>query len=281
MITKPQTVNAPTPVFDVTEATFERDVLLRSREVPVVVDFWAPWCGPCRTLGPTLERLATEAKGSWLLAKLNTDEHQRIAAAFRIQSIPAVKAFREGKIAAEFVGALPEGQVRAWLKQLVGEPGDNALASIAAIEASDPQRAVALYRQLLEQDPKNVPAFFALGRLLFLQGDPEGMGLLKHVPTGTPQYAQAQALLPLSDFFAVLDEPEQSGDLETRYRRAARDLHARRYQEALDELLTLVAHDRSFRDDGARKALLGAFALLGDEHPLVPQYRRKLANTLF
>jgi putative thioredoxin len=281
MLTKPQTVNAPTPVFDVTEATFEREVLLRSREVPVVVDFWAPWCGPCRTLGPTLERLATEAKGAWLLAKLNTDENQRVAAAFRIQSIPAVKAFRDGKIAAEFVGALPEGQVRTWLKQFVGEPGSAALEAIAALEASDPQRAVALYRQLLEQDPKNVAAFFALGRLLFLQGDPEGEGLLKHVPSGTPQYAQAQAILPLGEFFALLNEPEQNNETEARYRHAARDLRERRYHEALDALLNIVARDRDFRDDGARKALLGAFALIGDDNPLVVQYRRKLANTLF
>jgi putative thioredoxin len=281
MLTKPQTVNVPTPVFDVTEATFEREVLLRSREVPVVVDFWAPWCGPCRTLGPTLERLATEAKGAWLLAKLNTDENQRVAAAFRIQSIPAVKAFRDGKIAAEFVGALPEGQVRTWLKQFVEERGDTAQAAIAALEASDPQRAIALYRQLLEKDPKNVAAFFSLGRLLFMQGDPEGEGLLKHVPSGTPQYAQAQALLPLSDFFAVLDEPEHSGELEARYRHAAHDLRERRYQQAMDELLAIVARDRGFREDGARKALLGAFALLGDDNPLVAHYRRKLANTLF
>jgi putative thioredoxin len=124
------------PVIEVNERTFDQEVIARSREAPVVVDFWAPWCGPCRTLGPTLERLAAEAKGAWVLAKVNVDENQRLAQAFRVQSIPAVVAVHQGKVVDQFVGALPESQVRAWLKRFVPEQGGSLLEAAQALEAS-------------------------------------------------------------------------------------------------------------------------------------------------
>jgi putative thioredoxin len=267
-------------VIEVDEASFEREVIARSQEAPVVIDFWAPWCGPCRTLGPTLERLASEAKGAWVLAKVNVDENQRLAAMFRVQSIPAVKAVHNGKIVDEFVGALPEPQVRAWLKRFVPEPGGSLLEAAQELEASDPQGAAARYRLLLGDEPENAAAMFSLGRLLLLQGEPEGLETLRQVPAGDPFYARAQAALPLAELLDSADRPAE-GESETRYRQAARAARAGDYQAALDELLALVARDRAFRADGARKALLALFAALGDEHQLVPAYRRRLANTLF
>jgi putative thioredoxin len=267
-------------VIEVDEASFEREVIARSQDAPVVIDFWAPWCGPCRTLGPTLERLASEAKGAWVLAKVNVDENQRLATMFRIQSIPAVKAVHNGKIVDEFVGAQPESQVRTWLKRFVPEKGDSLLEVAQAMESSDPQGAAARYRLILGEEPQNVEAMFNLGRLLLMQGESEGVETLLQLPASTPLYARAHALLPLADFFAAADRPSD-GDSAARYRRAATLARSDAYAAAMDELLAIVARDRAFHDDGARKALIGLFAALGDENPLVSAYRRKLANTLF
>jgi putative thioredoxin len=282
----PAAGTAPGAVIEVDERNFEQEVLARSQQTPVVIDFWAPWCGPCRTLGPTLERLAAEAKGAWVLAKVNVDENPRLSQAFRVQSIPAVMAVSAGKVVDQFVGALPESQVRAWLKRFVKEQeqgqgqGGSLLDAARELEATDPEGAAARYRLILGEEPENAEALFALGRLLLLQGTPEGVAALKQVPAGSPQFARAQAALPLADFIAEADGPD-AGELDARYRKAARATRSGDYASAVDDLLAVVARDRAFRDDGARKALLALFAALGDEHAAVPAGRRRLANTLF
>lgn len=268
-------------VIEVNERSFEQEVLARSQQTPVVIDFWAPWCGPCRTLGPTLERLAAEAKGAWILAKVNVDENPRLSQAFRVQSIPAVVAVFQGKVVDQFVGALPESQVRTWLKRFVPEQTGSLLDAARELEANDTEGAIARYRLLLGEEPDNTEALFALGRLLLLQGNPEGVATLKQVPANSPQFARAQAALPLATFF---DEPAggaADNTLDARYQQAAHAAARGDYSAAIDELLAIIARDRSFRDDGARKMLLALFAALGDTHPLVPPARRRLANTLF
>lgn len=267
-------------VLEVSERNFQQEVIERSREAPVVIDFWAPWCGPCRTLGPTLERLAAEAEGAWALAKVNVDENQRLAQAFRVQSIPAVMAVYDGKVVDQFVGALPESQVRAWLKRFVPERGGSLIEAARALEASDPQGAAARYRLILGDDPDSAEALFGLGRLLLLQGEAEGPEALRQVPAGSPLFARAQAALPLAEVLAAAGGAPE-GDLDARYRQAARAIAAGQHGPAIDDLLAIVMRDRGFRDDGARKALLALFAALGDEHPLVAPARRRLANALF
>jgi putative thioredoxin len=277
-------------VIEVNEHDFAAQVLQRSQTTPVVVDFWAPWCGPCRTLGPTLERLAGEAKGGFILAKINVDNNQRLAQSFGVQGIPAVKAFRDGRVVDEFTGALPESQVRAWLKKLAPAPANSAFEAALALEERDPAEAAARYRMALGDDPDNVDALVGLGRLLVLQGDAEGAEALRQVPSDTPQYAQAQAWLALANFFAQANGHTSEtlssqvtanpNDLEARYQLAARLASQRQYGEAIGQLLAIVERDRAFRDDAARKTLLALFEALGDD-PLVTSGRRRLANALF
>ena len=278
-------------VIEVDERSFQAQVLERSRSVPVVVDFWAPWCGPCRVLGPTLEKLAKESNGAWVLAKINVDNNQRLAQMIRVQGIPAVKAFRDGKLADQFEGALPESQVRAWLKRLLPAEANDPLAAARELEERAPDEAAARYRLALGQNPDDHDALLGLGRLLVQQGEAEGAEALKQVPANSPHYAAAQGWLALAEFFgeARTSKPDalqaqvaaQPGDIDARYKRAALQARNRRYDGAIEQLLAIVGRNRAFRDDGARKMLLALFAVLGDQHPLVAPARRKLANLLF
>lgn len=278
-------------VVEVDERTFEQAVLARSHEVPVVVDFWAPWCGPCRTLGPILERLAAEAQGAFVLAKINVDNNPRLSAAYKVQGIPAVKAFRNGSMVDEFSGALPESRVRDWLKRLIPAPLDQLAEAAAALEAHDPQAAAARYREALALDANHPASLLGLGRLLIADGDSSGAELLGRVPAGTPLYPRAQAWLTLADFFpqagagnaAELTEQiaASPNDVEARYQLAAHAARAGQHAEAISQLLAIIVRDRAFRNDGARQMLLALFTALGDQQPLVVEGRRKLASALF
>ena len=267
------------PIFDVNEASFDAAVLQRSRETPVVVDFWAAWCGPCRVLGPILERLASEAGGTWVLAKVDVDRNQRLASSFGVQGIPAVKAFRDGKLVEQFEGALPESQVRAWLGRVVPSPADTLARQAAELEHDDSAAAAALYQQVLDLDPQHGAGLLGLGRVLASTGDPQAREVLQQIKRGTPEYPAAAALLELVDFFAAA-EADATGASGTAYRDAAHQARDGQWRGALEGLLGIVRTDRAFNNDAARRAMLAIFALLGDD-PLAGEYRRKLANALF
>jgi putative thioredoxin len=279
-------------VIDVDEQSFQAEVVDRSHDAPVVIDFWAPWCGPCRTLGPVLEKLAGEARGAWVLAKINVDENPRLAQAFGVQGIPAVKAVHQGRLVAEFTGAQPESQVRTWLKRFVPERAEEAPPEdLAALAERDPQAATQRYRAILAKTPDDAAAMLGLGRLLLAAGDGEGAALLKGVPVTAPQYQAAQGWLTLGKLVAEADREaafellarvdQDPADLEARYQLAAHQIGGQRNEDAIEHQLEIVARNRELREDGARKALLALFAALGDQHPLVASARRRLANLLF
>ena len=277
-----------THVRDVDEATFSREVIERSRQVPVVVDFWAAWCGPCRVLGPVLERLAEAAGGDFELVKVDVDANPQLAMEYRVQGIPAVKAFRDGRVVAEFTGALPEPRVGEWLKGVTPSASDRLAADgRAAEERGDTRAAEEAYRAALGQDAGHAGATVGLARVLAAGGAVrEALELLEPLVGN----AEAERLRSRLRFRAASEHVDVDA-LNARLEADPRDIEAHyqlglalaadeAYTAALDHLLEAVRIDRR-AGDGARKAMIEIFSLLGDEDPRTQDYRRRLSSVLF
>jgi len=271
-------------IIDVTEATFDYEVLAYSRQVPVVVDFWAPWCRPCRVLGPLLERLTEEAQGAFRLAKVNVDENPNLALRYNVRSIPAVKAFVRGAVVAEFHGAQPEPVVRTFLRQLAPSPTDLLLEKGETLLAErDWEGAMEAFRQALENQPANAEALLGLARgLLATNQADEALPLLKNFPASR-QYDSAEKLLPLAEVLTrpEADETDTADPLEAAYRHALRLIRRGNIEAALDGLLDVLRQDKHYRDGEAHRVVLALFEVLGLDQPLTRQYQQELANILF
>lgn len=287
-------------MIDANQASFSRDVIEASREAPVLVDFWAPWCGPCRVLGPILEKLEAEYGGRFRLVKINSDENPELAAQFRVRSIPYVVAFIDGQPVDAFVGVLPEGQLRAFLGKLLPDPSEiERRKALKLIEAGGLDEAAAALRAAIALDPGNDAARLDLAALLAERMQApvtqaridEAREVLAHASAAAKLQARYRALQTRLDSVTQaarlpgLDELQRRiearpDDLQARLDLAQVHIAQRRFEPALQQLLEIVARDRKFGDDIGRKTMLAVFEMAADQPALVSQYRRRLAAEL-
>ncbi|WP_137388621.1 thioredoxin [Rhodoligotrophos defluvii] len=288
-------------IKDSDTAHFMADVVEASRQVPVIVDFWATWCGPCRQLGPALEKAVLAAKGKVRLVKIDVDKNQQLAAQMRIQSIPAVYAFVNGQPVDGFLGALPESQIKAFIDRLTAGVGGGADQEVQALLAeadealrlNNPGGAIEAYAQVLQYEPDNLAAIAGLARCQIQMGDPQAAAeTLQMVPAdkqSDPLIASARAALELAANPVDTSEIDQ---LETAVSRDPKDLQSRfdlamalnavgRRSDALEHLLAIVRMDRAWNEEAARKQIVKLFEAWGPKDELTVSGRRKLSSILF
>ena len=299
----PQAVPADL-IKDSDQTKFAKDVIEASRTVPVIVDFWAPWCGPCKTLQPMIEKVVKEAKGAVKLVKIDIDKNQMLAQQLRIQSIPAVYAFFGGRPVDGFMGAVPESQVKAFVDKLIQASGGAAggagseLAELlehakTAVAQNDMEPAAQIYSEILGVDPANVPALAGLARYHMNAGDFEqATTLLGQVPAKEQNHAEVVAVKAALDLAEKAKEAGPVDDLKAKAAADPKDFQSRldlamaywagdRKQEAIDELLAMIKADRAWNEAAARTQLLKFFEALGFSDPLSVDGRKRLSTILF
>jgi putative thioredoxin len=284
----------PDPSGDVVEAhdqDFEVKVLERSRQVPVLVDFWAPWCGPCKVIGPVLEKLSKSWGGRFELVKVNMDENPMLAQVLRIQSIPAVKLFINGQIHDEFVGAYPEPEIVRFLEHnLPSEQVGDAVMGLRLWQMGDTPKAKQVFEQVLAQEPDNPAALIGLGHCLMDLGDLEGAKVAAaqvneaalEKLTERHEMEKLLAVLRSRTFLTESAQPgEGPAELAEAFSAACQQALTGQFEPALERLFEIVRKDRKFREDIGRKAMLAVFELLPPDSPVLATYRQKLSNFLF
>lgn len=271
-------------IIDVTEADFEYQVITYSQKVPVVVDFWAEWCVPCRTLGPLLESMAREAQGSFRLAKVNVDQNQNLAMRFNIRSIPAVKAFRDGRVVSEFAGLQPEPRLREFIREIAPSQSDLDLEKGESLYSmAQFLKAEQAYRNVLRDKPGNPVAQLGLAKTLLIQGLPDEAANILHAFPASQEYSSAMGLIPLAEAMLRIENGDMIDEhpLEAAYTRAIKLVQRGNLPAALDGLLDLLRENKHYRNGEVRQVVLALLDLLGQQNPLTRQYRQELASVLF
>ena len=281
-------------IVTVTAANFEAVVIDGSFDRPVLVDFWADWCAPCKGLMPVLAKLADAYAGKFILAKVNTEEEQALAAHVGIRNLPTVQLFKSGQVVDQFMGALPEGQVREFLDRHLPQPGDGLLAQAQDLMAAgDLKRAAVMLEQAQAQDPANARVALAQVQLTAAQGDLTGAAaLLERLPIELAQDPEVAALRGQLRFAQALVGAPTPADLtrrlaadpndsEAAYLLAAHRVLAGDFEGALEGLLALLKRDRTYGDDAARKGMVAVFDLLGGQGELVTRFRARMMTVLY
>lgn len=281
-------------IHDVTIDDFNSRVIEQSRSVPVMVDFWAAWCGPCKMLMPLLEKLANEYAGKFMLAKVNSDEQQQLAAEHGVRSLPTVKIFKNGEVVDEFMGVQPEPAIRDIIERHIVRESDLLVSrALDALAAGDLENATTLLDTATALDPNHPPVQIAQARLRIAAGDIEGaqqlIGALPVEMLDDPGLKSLQAQLQFAVTLQSAPDPdtlEQTistapDNLAARLQLASHKVQQGEYEAAMEQLLEIMRRNRKFEDDAGHKGLLAIFDILGPGHPLVTSYRRKMGALLF
>jgi putative thioredoxin len=272
-------------IINVSEADFEYEVLAYSQNIPVVVDFWATWCKPCKTIGPILVKMANEAQGSFRLARLDVDDNQNLALRYGVRSIPTLKAISQGEVVGELVGAQPEERLREFVANIIPPSPASLAAEKAASLLRDHawQTAEQSYREILDQYPDQADCLLGLAKSLLAQGEGfEAQHLLEAFPSGR-LYVEAEKLLPLAVALEQLKNgklPDET-DLDAAFSNSIRLAHRGNFPAALDGLMEILRQNRRYRNELVRKIIVALFTLLGDEDQITLDYRSELASILF
>ena len=267
--------------YDVSD--FEKEVIERSFSIPVLVDFWAEWCGPCKILGPVLERLAGQSDGRWMLAKVDTEEHVEVARKYQIQSIPNVKLFVDGKVANEFVGALPEYQVQRWLQTAIPSRYRTQLEQAEAfLVACNFGAAKALLEPVIAAEPGDVDARMLFARSIVFKDPGKAAALIENIEE--PKYSDIQsAIQTFARLHTLAHHADGLAENATRplYLSAIQSLISQNFDAAVGQFIDIIRQDRYYDDDGARKACIALFKLLGEDSDVTKQYRRDFSSALY
>lgn len=250
---------------------FQKDVIDRSHEIPVVVDFWAPWCGPCKILGPVIEKLAEEQKGLWELVKVNTEAEETIARKYHIMSIPNVKMFYMGEIRHEFAGALPRAQILEWLKKVLPSPG---LIALDKFLQKNSEPGVVDLEKLHEQFPESHEIAFVLSQILLWEYPERSLELVDPIKMGSPFYQKAEYIREIASFLLMETGDEQLNTIK-------HFLKTSNLTDAIPQIITLLHQNNKIADGKLAKTATGIFNLLGNQHPLTKEYRKKLDMALW
>ncbi|MBZ0198296.1 MAG: thioredoxin [Ignavibacteriaceae bacterium] len=262
---------------------FNKEVIEKSNTTPVLVDFWAEWCAPCRTLGPTLEKLAEKYKDKFSFAKVDTDANQEVAVKYGIKSIPTVKLFINGEVADEFSGALPEKMIEEWLDKALPSEEKELLKNARSLINTEPEKSKEILEKLNSLQPDNFEVKVVLAKLLLFENPAKSLQLIDGYENEISNTDEAESVYTIAVMFKKLVKSDQLPDADVKdiYISAIDDLQKMNFDGALEKFINVIREDRQYDGDGARKVCIAIFKYLGEEHPITQKHRRDFGSALY
>jgi putative thioredoxin len=260
---------------------FQKDVIEKSHKTPVLVDFLAEWCRPCKVLSPVLEKLAKESNGDWSLAKIDTDKNQELAAKYGIRGIPNCKLFSKGEVINEFTGALPEQAVKEWLKKSIpSKYADSIEKAKQLLRDGNETDAKVILEDVLRGDMNNAEVKILLAKVLLFEDPNESNRLVENADGSGEYFELAGSIKTIIELLKNTDKLPD-GDVMNEYKNAIEDLKSKNFDTSLEKFIAVIRKDRNYADDGSRKACIAIFKYLGEDHPITINYRREFGSALY